>query len=79
MECLKIPQSTYNHIVKMKHGSVHEILIQCMLIWKNKLECQGQDAVENLQQVQQDIRDQYSKLPTSVIPGEITQPTTQSE
>ncbi len=46
--CLKIPDSTNNDLLKVKSGSAYETLIQCMIIWKNRLECQGQDATESL-------------------------------
>ncbi len=68
VECLKIPEPTYTQITKTEHGAVYETLLQCMIIWRNKLECQGQDAVKKLELVQQIIRDKYSQ---STIPSQI--------
>ncbi len=77
-ECLKIPVPTYTQIVKSELGSVYDTLMQCMLIWRNKLECWGQDAAENLQIIQQ-IREKYSQsIPPAMVSGTSDQITAKS-
>ncbi len=80
VECLKISEPTYTQILKSEHGSVYETLMQCIIIWRNKIECQGQDAAEKLQLVQQDILGKYSKpLPTATTPETPDQPNANSK
>ncbi len=80
VECLKIPEPTYTQIEKSEFGSVYETLMQCMFIWRNKIECQGQDAAEKLQIIQQQIRDKYSQsIPNAMASGPSTMLTKQSK
>ena len=38
---------------------MHDILMHCMMIWRNKLECQGEDAAQHLHTVRQEITEKY--------------------
>ncbi len=79
VECIDIPEPTYTQIWS-ENGIVYETLMQCIIIWRNKIECQGQDAAEKLQLVQQDILGKYSApLPIEPIPETQNQPNANSK
>ncbi len=53
---------------------VHDILMHCMLVWRNKLECQGEDAARHLHTVKQEITEKYHEsIATAVNPSQTTQ------
>ena len=52
VEILKIPEARFSQISKSEHNDVHQTLLQCLLIWRNQLECQGIDAAQKLSEIE---------------------------
>ncbi len=64
-QCLKIPHCTYNDLLKMKNGSAYDALRICMIVWRNKIECEGNDSAEGLHKVQQQMKELIKDQPTT--------------
>ncbi len=64
-ECLKIPEATFNDLLKIKSGSAYDTLKICMVMWRNKIECEGNDSAEGLHKVQQHMRELIIDQPTT--------------
>ena len=79
VSCLNIPEATYTQIERSVNQKPFNTLLRCMIIWRNRLECEGKDAAKNLKLVQQMIEDKYSKPSQSRLPPSPVQPTDDSK
>ena len=52
VEILKIPEARFSQISKSEYNDVQQTLLQCLLIWRNKLECQMIDTSKHLDEIE---------------------------